>query len=348
LQNVDQPHRSEPRLTKSALVLACDDRFVPYTSVVARGIANHARENFSIFVISDRVSDENKKIARKFCSRIEFIEASAQLDAARIRTGGDFLTRAAYLRLLLDEILLDFDRAVYLDSDISPLVDLSPLMATVPASAPIVAMYDLSVMAGMGYAERLKMSAGSPYLNSGVMVIDLKAIRAEGMFRAARQYAVDHPERCLFVDQCALNAVLDGRWQTLDWRWNVMNFMSYRLHETPYIRHFAGNKPWGPIKRDVESVYVRQWQQELAASPWPDRFIPAAGNEALHRFLRRRWLVLEDGVKSVFYGNAETKRGNKVRLATQFPKVMARISDDANNGRLAARYPETALLRGLA
>jgi hypothetical protein len=58
---------------KTALVLACDDRFIPYTAVVARRIARYAAEKFPITVVSDGVSDDNKALALKFCPQISFI-----------------------------------------------------------------------------------------------------------------------------------------------------------------------------------------------------------------------------------------------------------------------------------
>ncbi len=55
---------------KTALVLACDDNYIPYTAVVARRIAGYATEKFPIIVVSDGVSDENKALARKFCPKL--------------------------------------------------------------------------------------------------------------------------------------------------------------------------------------------------------------------------------------------------------------------------------------
>lgn len=254
---------------KTALVLACDDRFIPFTAVVARRIVRNAAEKFPITVISDGVTDENKRLAKKFCPEISFIEAASLFEGRTLPARGTF-SRAAHLRLFLDDILADFDRAVYLDSDISLLTDVSPLLALEPKAAPIIAAHDIPLMIEGKYRDRLHIS--SPYFNSGVMVLDLKAIRAERVFAGALQYALDHPERCEFVDQDPLNAVLDGRWQVLDWRWNAVTWIRDMMPNEPFIRHFARYKPWARKKVGIEKRFVDEWRADLKESPWPDRF----------------------------------------------------------------------------
>jgi lipopolysaccharide biosynthesis glycosyltransferase len=313
---------------KTALVLACDDRFIPFTAVVARQVARHAGEKFPIMVVSDGVSDENKRLAEKLCPEISFIEASSLFDDRPLPAGGRF-SRANYLRLFLDEILAGFDRAVYLDSDISPLTDVSPLLAMEPEAAPIIAAHDIHIMVDGTYRERLEISA--PYFNSGVMILDLKAIRAERIFAQALRWGLDSPERCLLVDQDALNAVLDGRWQTLDWRWNTTNYMSGRLPKEPFIRHFAGNKPWAPKKVGVEKRFIEEWRADLAESPWPGRFQEEAITYRIRNFLGPMTSV----AKSLVYRNAPGRRGKRARLANDFANTLSAIERAAAAGARA-------------
>ncbi|MBX3584235.1 MAG: glycosyltransferase family 8 protein [Rhizobiaceae bacterium] len=254
---------------KSVVALACDDNFIPYASVVARRIAMLSSADFPIVIVSDGVSEANKKLAREFCPKVSFIEASFLLDGKNLPVHGSF-SRAAHLRLFLDEILSDFRSAVYIDSDVSVLVDVAPLLEVMPRNGPIAATHDIPITIGGQYRSRLGMDA--PYLNSGLMVMDLQAIRSDGIFVDTRQYASTYPERCFFVDQDPLNAVLDGRWQVLDWRWNVLSHFTDRLPGRPFLRHFAGYKPWAKKKVGIEKRFVDEWRTDLLESPWPDRF----------------------------------------------------------------------------
>lgn len=321
---------------KTALVLACDDRFVPFTAVVARRIAGLATEKFSITVVSDGVSEENKRLAQKFCPEISFIEAGNMLDGHALPVD-ETITRAAHLRLFLDEILADFDRAVYLDSDISPLADVMPLMALEPRSAPVAAAYDLHLIVEMSYRDRLGMEGA--YFNSGVLALDLKAIRSERVFERARRYATTHADRCRMHDQDALNAVLDGNWQVLDWRWNAMNYLSTLMPSEPFIRHFSGYKPWTKRKVGVERRYIDQWRTDLTESPWSGRFLEEAASHRVKRIFDPATSAVDRLYKSRAYAEASGKRGNRARLVNTLPAVLAAIEQQAAAGAAAQMPP---------
>lgn len=316
---------------KTALVLACDNNFIPYTAVVAKRIVRHAASKFPVTVISDGVSDENKARARRFCPEIHFIEAAPLFAERPLPFRGAF-TRANYLRLFSDDILADFDRAVYLDSDISLLTDVSPLLDLGPKGAPVIASYDLPQMIDRKYRDRLRMTA--PYFNSGVMVLDLKAVRAEHVFADALSYALEHPERCEYVDQDALNAVLDGRWQVLDWRWNALSQMREFMPKDPFIRHFTRYKPWAAKKAGIEERFIDEWRTDLSQSPWPDRY----RDQSIRYPVKQAFAALGSAAAAPFIG-----RKRKSRTASLAGALLA-IEDAAAAGKIAGQLdiPETA------
>jgi lipopolysaccharide biosynthesis glycosyltransferase len=318
---------------KAALVLACDDNFVAYASVVARRAAYYAREKFPIIIVSDGVTDENKRLAQKFCPQISFIEAGNLFEGHDFYIRGNF-TRATYLRLFFDEILSDFDRVVYIDCDVSPLADLSPLLAMVPKASPVMATYDLPQLANeVSVYDRLPLARGAGYLQGGVQVFDLKAVRSEGIFKDAICFVLENPETCQFVDQDALNVVLNGRWQVLDWRWNVVHFCVNHMPRPYYIRHITGSKPWASDKVGIEKYLVEQWQSDMAESPWPYKFLPAQKLYA-KKYIRPITRAIETPVKFLVRG--ERTGQNLKRYLKRLPSVLATIETAAREGRLAS------------
>ena len=320
---------------KTALVLACDDRFIPYTAVVARRIVRNTPNKFPVTVISDGVTDDNKARAQRFCPEIVFIEAKPLLDSHPLPVGGA-ITRASYLRLFMDEVLADFDRAVYLDSDISILADVTPLLEMEPRAGPVIAAHDVPAMVEMKYRDRLRMSG--PYFNGGVAVFDLAAVRSESIFKRALQYALEHPERCLMHDQDALNAVLDGRWQVLDWRWNALTQIRHYMPREPFLRHFARYKPWARKKVGIEQRFVDEWRADLAESPWPDRFSEQSIKYPIKDAFRR--------VGSAVYGTFAGRRDDGERRRT-FARAFAGIEQAAADGALAG-FPDFTVAPQLA
>jgi lipopolysaccharide biosynthesis glycosyltransferase len=179
------------------------------------------------------------------------------------------------------------------------------------------------------YRDRLHIAA--PYFNSGVMVIDLRVIRAERIFADALRYALDHPERCEFVDQDPLNAVLDGRWQVLDWRWNALTQIRDLMPKEPFIRHFARYKPWARKKAGIEQRFVHEWRSDLADSPWPHRF-----SEQSIRY------PIKDAFRSAgaaVYGVLGGRQDDGEERRRVFAKALSDIEQAAAAGALAS-FPD--------
>jgi lipopolysaccharide biosynthesis glycosyltransferase len=319
---------------KTALVLACDDNFIAYASVVARRAARLSSEKFPIVIVSDGITDENKRLAQQFCPQISFIEASHLFADRTFYTRASF-TRAAYLRLFFDEILADFDRVAYLDCDVSPLTDLSPLLQMVPKASPVMGTYDLVQLYDAVIYDRLPLSRDAGYLQTGVVVFDLKAVREERIFKDTIQFALDNPEKCVLVEQDALNVALQGRWQVLDWRWNVLHFCVEYMPRPHFIRHITGSKPWGPTKWGIEKRIVRQWRDDLAESPWPQRY---SVNEDgwMKTYVRPVTMSIERPVKNLIHAAADNRHGRLARYLKRLPQVLETIEGAAREGKLAA------------
>jgi lipopolysaccharide biosynthesis glycosyltransferase len=98
------------------------------------------------------------------------------------------------------------------------------------------------------------------YFNSGVMLLDLAALRDFASFERIREFARAAPVTLILPEQDATCAVLGGHRLPLHPRWNLMNGLIHlcqaetifepvalaEARERPAIRHFEGsaNKPW--------------------------------------------------------------------------------------------------------
>lgn len=329
-------------MKKTALVLACDDKFIAYASLVARRVVRLALENFPIVIVSDGVTVENKRLAQQVCPQISFIEAAHLFGDREFYTRGPF-TRATYMRLFLDEILADFDRAVYIDSDMMPLVDPSPLIAMVPTKAPVMATYDMVQHRDYAPYERLPLKREAGYLQGGLQIFDLHAVRQERVFKTAIQFVMEHPEKCLLVDQDALNVALQGRWHVIDWRWNVLHVYKEHFPKPHYIRHLSGAKPWSPDKHDAEPWVVEEWRKELLESPWPEKYQDEQRRPVSlsRRFLRPITHPVEVRIKAARRGDYEAALyGEKPlrderRFLRRLPTLLKQAEQLARDGSLA-------------
>jgi lipopolysaccharide biosynthesis glycosyltransferase len=124
--------------------------------------------------------------------------------------------------------------------------------------------------------------------NSGVLLVDLGAVRRDGSFDRALAMSLENRLPC--GDQDALNIVFWGRWKSLPLRWNVQRTMTLpgmRMPDMarqsipsdrslrPAIVHFTGpEKPW---LRDAYHRYAWLYWRHLASTPFLGRVWAASG-----------------------------------------------------------------------
>lgn len=213
----------------------------------------------------------------------------------------DHVTPAALLRLDLGELLPGLDRVLYLDADILAVTDIRPLLATDLAGAVAGAVQDFGLHAALAeeaVTGRLDHvlhvrdalgwdPANFTYVNSGVLLLDLAALRRERFGKLAGQLVLDNPRRFRWRDQDALNLLLRGRIKLLDPRWNTMVWflereprrhfadvaVAAKQRRDPWLLHFSGAcKPWECLV-DIPD-YRRWWRAAFRTSPvWRLRWL---------------------------------------------------------------------------
>lgn len=263
------------------IAACCDDNYAPYAGVMmlsALRATPDARIQFHL--VSCGISDQNLRNLRETVHQ----------------AGGELLIHepnhdlyqglpthrygpAVYQRINLPAVIPDaISRILYLDSDTLVLDDLNELWRTDLKGQPVAAVENFSPTACRDiHVDR------QDYFNSGVLLMDLAIWREEGLHRQVTDYARAHADSLQFVDQCSLNAVLQGRWARLAARWNqqgdVYSVMtryvegcSYSVEElyeafiAPGIVHYIGKKkPW---KIFCFHPFKGVYRRVLADTPW--------------------------------------------------------------------------------
>ena len=193
-------------------------------------------------------------------------------------------TAAMWYRILLPELLPEVDRVLYLDADVIALDDLVPLWETELGDRYLAAVTNVFQHNHVHRPEELGLPASQPYFNSGVLLLNLEAMRADDCGAKLRDFAIANAERIEWPDQDTLNLVLGHSRVALHPRWNCMNSI-YNFaaakevfgHEAvaeararPGIRHFEGpghNKPWHYLC-DVPDR--ERYFEHRAMTPWPE------------------------------------------------------------------------------
>jgi len=201
------------------------------------------------------------------------------------------ITREAYMRFFAPEILApEVRRLIYLDSDLIVLNDLKPLWRKDLGGRPVAGVSDPF---GASRRRTLGMPSEAPYVNSGVLLLDLDIWRAEQLCERLISYVEREGDRLLFHDQDALNAVLYRSIALLDPRWNVQAKMLRPPRSRPDLRtpailaavqapaiiHYtSASKPWLFAAATPAKRLYRHYQQRTAwrGRPPDGRSISAA------------------------------------------------------------------------
>ncbi|WP_274941844.1 glycosyltransferase family 8 protein [Chordicoccus furentiruminis] len=196
---------------------------------------------------------------------------------------------AIYDRLFAADYLPEeVERVLYLDPDIVILNPLTELWET-PMEGYVIAA--ASHVHALGcFFNRLRLLAWTPgcYINSGVMLMDLKKMREERGSERLTKYARTHRFCLCLPDQDILSAVYGRRILLLDprvynmteriWRADRMRDPEQnldRIRQRTAILHYIGrNKPWKEVYLGELDLFYR----EMAA-----RMADAARNQAASR-----------------------------------------------------------------
>jgi lipopolysaccharide biosynthesis glycosyltransferase len=279
------------------IVLGSDDRYsMPLAVTLFSGVRRVPESvPVRVVVVDAGITEENKVRIEGVAQRareglqVEWVTPEmATFDGLRTTHWG---SPASYLPLLIPQLIAEDRSVLYLDSDLLIRGNLNELWEhRLEAAFPIHAVLDYGfheVGAALkdNAAERLGIDASAPYFNSGVLLIDLPTWRRDRIAERALEFAREHPDVMRFTDQDALNAIIQGGWEQLDPRWNVLvgsiDLMagtvvdlaereSFResLTGAPHIMHFSGQqKPWKP---GYARIGRREYLREVADSRWFD------------------------------------------------------------------------------
>lgn len=123
------------------------------------------------------------------------------------------------------------------------------------------------------YRARLGLGPTTPYFNNGLTLVDRHRWDKLDVPGAATAFLAAHPDRCSFLEQSALNAVVQGDFAPLSPRYNFMgDFQLLDLEDEvlPVVHHFVNRpKPWEPGWRG-DHRFALAYQAWFRASPWPE------------------------------------------------------------------------------
>lgn len=188
------------------------------------------------------------------------------------------ITTPAYYRLLIPELIPEYDKVIYSDVDVIFKMDLSDVYNIELEDDYIAATRDLGLNLsrdGLDYIDSMSELEAGHYLQSGFIVLNNRKIREDAL---VPQFKAQAKRKLKFQDQDILNIVCKNRIKWLSLEYNMTDYSYYyAMNERGSLYkwfddksidnaivnanlHFNGHKPWKKycVNFDIWWEYYRK------------------------------------------------------------------------------------------
>lgn len=270
------------------IAFAFDNNLVFPACVCLSSLLMNAKDDtfYDIFILHSSKVDLNKEqlaeLLKQFTRcRIQYRVVDDTFDQSFEIRG---ITAATYYRLLIPELISEYDKVIYADVDIIFRMDLSELYETEIGNNYIAATRELGMNLtedGQKYIHSMpELNVGS-YIQAGFIVMNNKAILKDNVHVQFKEWS---NKKLKFQDQDILNVVCRGRIYYLSLEYNMTDYSyMFAMRKRSVIKelfsdaeieyalkqgniHYNGHKPWKKY-----SVNFDIWWEYYRKSPFFDQ-----------------------------------------------------------------------------
>ena len=298
---------TEMNIREIPIFFAVDDGYCPFLAVAIQSmIDNSSPENhYSIKVLNTDISRENKNKILKYKREnisIEFVDLNYYIRKVKDKLyTRDYYSKTTYFRLFIPNLYPQYDKVLYLDSDIVILDDIAKLFDTdlgdnLVAAAPDDVIQFHPVF--QTYAEKVVGVADyHRYFNAGVLLMNLHQLR-RFKFQEKFVYLLDKIKFSVAQDQDYLNRLCKGRVKLVDRTWNRMPIEDpkIRTEDVKLVHYNLAFKPWhfeDILYKEFfwmyaqETEYFDQIQDIRESYTEEERFLDAQKHEKLKKLAKK-------------------------------------------------------------
>ncbi len=256
------------------IFFACDNAYIPFLAVALQSLEKNASRNYryAIKILHvNSITDANMtKIINKYkvdVFDIEFVDITDAVkrfnDKFYVR---DYYSKATYYRLFIPNLYPQYKKALYLDSDIVVLGDVSRLYHTPLGRNLVGAITDEAVQNFPDLCDyvvsRVGVKTSKHYFNAGVLLMNLRRLREIDLEKVFLNL-VDRVTFEVAQDQDYLNVICHDQVKYITACWDKMPFPNPQVREKNIkLLHFnLDQKPWqkdGILYEQYFWEYARQ------------------------------------------------------------------------------------------
>ena len=273
-------HEVEPVFSERAvpIVFSANQNYVPYLAVVLQSVIECSTDehNYDILVFHRDIEKDSQKILQGLTGKrknisIRFFDCTYLVEKVPFRVGYHLSVETYYRYYILD-IMNQYPKILYLDSDMIIQQDVAQLFKTDIQGYYLAAVKDLDTIGNYRFDKvmkeyldkELKLDNPLDYFQAGVLLMNLDEMRKD--LSSKKMVEMTLVKLWRQHDQDVLNLMCQSKVKFLPQKWNVLinwkfdgkcrtDFLKYapyklygeylEAYKKPFIIHYAGGwKPW--------------------------------------------------------------------------------------------------------
>ena len=237
------------------IFFAVDNGYIPFLAVSLQSLIDNSNvnNNYNIKILYTDISNENIGKILKYERenvKIEFVNLTEYIKKVQDKLyTRDYYSKTTYFRLFLPDLYPEYDKVLYLDSDIVILDDIANLYNidmgdNLVAGVPDDVIQTFEVF--QNYVEKVVGVADyRNYFNAGILLMNLDELRKFN-FQEKFLYSLDKIKFSVAQDQDYLNRLCKGRVKIIDKVWNKMPIAqdNVDVNTLKLIHYNLAYKPW--------------------------------------------------------------------------------------------------------
>lgn len=242
-------------LKEIPIFFAIDDGYTKFLAVTIQSLIENASKDYKylIKVLHTNVQKEHMEQIKKYENQnvsIEFVDLRYYIEKVKDKLyTRDYYTNTTYFRLFLPELYPQYDKVLYLDSDIIVLGDISELYNTDMGTNLVAAAPDDIIQTTKVFQDYAELVVGvakyQHYFNAGVLLMNLDELR-KFKFQEKFLYLLEKVKFSVAQDQDYLNRLCKGRVKLISHDWNVMPYVNEETkpEDIKIVHYNFAYKPW--------------------------------------------------------------------------------------------------------
>lgn len=252
------------------LLVTLDENYIPYLNVMLYSLLqSNPQECFCVYLLHSNIQENaltQTKILLGNSNLLRPIKI-VDIDLDHAPTTARYPQEIYYRIFAARYLPKTLDRVLYLDPDVIVNGSLRELYDTPMGNYYFAAASHIGGLMHRINALRLDLDEESPYINSGVMLMNLKKLRKEQRFEDVFDFIVEKKNLLFLPDQDIISSLYGTRIFALD-------SFRYNMTERLYMRH-------SPFEKELDVNWVRKNSVVIhycgRNKPWKSNYVGQLG-----------------------------------------------------------------------